>query len=135
MAFFGFLKKRSKTLPSPQEPMLIELRIPRVNEPAITPDRLRKELFDAAAAGDEEKLTCLCQAHEKSIFEQGMIWAKVPPEIQSSPILKRWYGNGLKAIATYCAERLGKPELMNQVRQIDVLPDPENPDETSKPNR
>ena len=27
-------------------------------------------------AGDEEKLCVLCQQHEKSIFEQGMIWSK-----------------------------------------------------------
>jgi len=115
--------------------LLIELRIPRVNEPTITPDRLRKELFDAAAAGDEEKLTCLCQVHEKSIFEQGMIWAKVPPEIQSSPMLKRWYGKGLKAIATYCAERLGKPELMDRVRQIDALPGGDQADEAGEAKR
>ena len=48
MALFGF-RKKSKTPPA-EEPVLIELRIPRVNEPAITPDRLRKELFDSAAA-------------------------------------------------------------------------------------
>jgi hypothetical protein len=130
MAFFGFGKK-SKTPPA-EEPVLIELRIPRVNEPAITPDRLRKELFDAAAAGDEEKLTCLCQAHEKSIFEQGMIWSKLPPEIQSNAKLKQWYGNGLKAIATYCAKRLGKPELMDQVRHIDALPTNNQADEPGK---
>jgi len=133
MALFRF-RKRSKTPPT-EQPLVIELRIPRVNEPAITPDRLRKELFDAAAAGDEEKLTCLCQVHEKSIFEQGMIWAKVPQEIQSSPALKRWYGNGLKAIATYCAERLGKPELMNQVRQIEALPGADQTDEAGEAKR
>ena len=54
--------------------------------------------------------------HEKSIFEQGMIWSKVPPEIRSSPVLLKWYGNGLKAIARFCADRLGKPELMEQVK-------------------
>ncbi len=115
--------------------MLIELRIPRVNEPAITPDRLRKELFDAAAAGDEEKLTCLCQTHEKSIFEQGMIWSKLPPEIQSNAKLKQWYDNGLKAIATYCAKRLGKPELMDKVRHIDALPREDQADEPGKTKR
>jgi hypothetical protein len=133
MAFFGFGKK-SKTLPV-EDPVLIELRIPRVNEPAITPDRLRKELFDAAAAGDEEKLTCLCQAHEKSIFDQGMIWSNLPPEIQSNEKLKQWYGNGLRAIATYCAKRLGKPELMEQLRHIDALPAGDKADEPGKTPR
>jgi hypothetical protein len=127
MGLFGFRKKSQA--PPAEAPLLIELRIPRVNEPMITPDRLRQELFDAAASGDEEKLTCLCQQHEKSIFEQGMIWSKLPPEIEGSPMLARWYGNGLKAIAKFCAERLGKPELMDQVKQIDALSGPEATEE------
>lgn len=124
MGLFGFLK-RAKTLPA-TEPVVIELRIPKVNEPEATPDQLRRQLFDAAATGDEEKLCSLCQLHEKSIFEQGMIWSKVPDEIRSNPMLLKWYGNGLKAIARFCAERLGKPELMNQVKEIEALPEGEN---------
>ena len=120
MGLFGFLK-REKPLPA-SDPVIIELRIPKVNEPDITPDQLRQELFDAAATGDEEKLCGLCQQHEKSIFEQGMIWSKVPLEIRSSPVLLKWYANGLRAIARFCSERLGKPELMNQMREIETLP-------------
>jgi hypothetical protein len=122
MGFFS--RKRAKVEPSPDDPVLIELRIPKVNDPPLTPDALRKQLFDAAATGDEQKLCTLCQTHEKNIFEQGLIWSKVPPEIRSSPTLLRWYGNGLKAIARFCAEKLGKPELMDQVRDIELLPDP-----------
>src|SRR5579872_4418543 len=122
MGFFGFLKKRAKPMPPATEPVVIELRIPKVNEPEMTPDQLRKKLFDAAASGDEDQLCMLCQTHEKSIFEQGMIWSKVPPEIRSSPVLLKWYANGLKAIARFCADRLGKPELMEQVKAFDSLP-------------
>jgi hypothetical protein len=132
MGLFGFLKKRAKPLPA-SDPVVIELRIPKVNEPEMTPDQLRKQLFDAAASGDEEQLCSLCQAHEKSIFEQGMIWSKVPPEIRSSPVLMRWYGNGLKAIARFCADRLGKPELMEQVRTFESLPDSEKKKNGSQP--
>jgi hypothetical protein len=120
MGLFGF-RKREKVEPV-DEPVLIELRIPKVNDPPVTPDYLRRQLFDAAAAGDEQKLCSICQTHEKDIFEQGMIWSKVPPEIRSSPKLLRWYGNGLKAIARFCAEKLGKPELMDQVKDIELLP-------------
>jgi hypothetical protein len=123
MGLFGF-RKRSQIRPA-EDPVLIELRIPKVNEPAVTPDGLRKQLFDAAAVGDEDKLCTLCQMHEKSIFEQGMIWSNVPPEIRASPVLLRWYGNGLKAIARFCAEKLGKPELMDQVRELEALPNQE----------
>jgi hypothetical protein len=126
MGLFG-LRKRSQLLPA-HPPVLIELRIPKVNDPPITPQALRKQLFDAAALGDEDRLCSLCQTHEKSIFEQGMIWSKVPPEITASPALMRWYGSGLKAIARFCAEKLGKPELMDQMRQFEALPGHE-PDE------
>ena len=37
-------------------------------------------------------------------------------------MLLKWYANGLKAIARFCSERLGKPELMNQMREIEALP-------------
>jgi hypothetical protein len=127
MGLFGFLKKRppqrgSAKPPAPGDPVLIELRVPKVNDPPLTPDVLRKQLFDAAASGDNTKLCALCRQHENSIFKQGMIWSKVPPEIRDSPRLLHWYANGLKAIARFCADNLGKPELMNQVRDIEGLP-------------
>ncbi|MGA2441238.1 MAG: hypothetical protein ABSH08_09770 [Tepidisphaeraceae bacterium] len=132
MGLFGF-RKRSQIQPA-EDPVLIELRIPKVNEPAVTPDGLRKQLFDAAAMGDEDKLCSLCQAHEKSIFEQGMIWSNVPAEIRASPVLLRWYANGLKAIARFCAEKLGKPELMDQVRELEALPGHEAVEEPGEAN-
>lgn len=129
MDLFGFLKgkKPPKAVPV-KDPVVIQLRVPKVNDPPVTPEQLRQELFDAAAAGDGEKLCELCQLHEKSIFEQGMIWSRVPDEIRSSPVLLRWYANGLKAIAHFCADRLGKPELMDQVKEIEALPGGEKDD-------
>lgn len=132
MGLFGFLKRPTKPLPA-SEPVVIELRVPKVNDPDITPDHLRRQLFDAAASGDEEKLCSLCQQHEKSIFQQGMIWSNVPPEIRSSPMLLRWYANGLKAIARFCSERLGKPELMNQMGEIEALPAGEDEKDAGRP--
>ena len=123
MGLFGFLKKRPQIKPA-ADPVLIELRIPKVGDALVTPDGLRKQLFDAAASGDNQKLCQLCQQHENSIFQQGMIWSKVPPEIRASPRLLHWYATGLKAIARFCADNLGKPELMNQVRDIESLPTP-----------
>ena len=132
MGLFGFLKKRPHQRgpgkpPASDEPVLIELRVPKVNDPPLTPEVLRKQLFDAAATGDNQKLCHLCRQHENSIFNQGMIWSKVPPEIRASPRLLHWYANGLKAIARFCADNLGKPELMNQVRDIEGLPNPKSP--------
>ena len=128
MGLFGFLK-RAKPTPV-TDPVIIELRIPKVNEPDMTPGELRRQLFDAAAAGDEEKLCTICQEHEKSIFEQGMIWSRIPDEVRSSPMVLRWYCNGLRAIARFCADRLGKPELMDQMKGMDLLPGGEEKNST-----
>jgi len=100
----------------------------RPPEAPVTPESLRIKLFAAAAsaaAGDEEKLTCLCQKHEDSIFEQGLIWTQVPPAIRANPALLRWYGSGLVAIAAFCAQRMGKPELMKKLPQLEVRPAPD----------
>ena len=131
MGLFGFLKQRrpgrTSVKPDPSDAVIIELRVPKVGDPQLTPDTLRKQLFDAAASGDNDKLCQLCRKYENSIFQQGMIWSKVPPEIRASPRLLHWYATGLRAIACFCADNLGKPELMNQVRDIDSLPSPGNP--------
>jgi hypothetical protein len=105
----------------PVVPMVRQINARPPVEP-VTPESLRNKLFAAAASaaqGDDEKLTCLCQEHEKSIFEQGLIWTQVPPAIRANPALLRWYGSGLYAIASYCAHRLGKPELIKKIPQFE----------------
>ncbi len=137
MGLLSLFKRRQKA--PPPFPVMREIvppqqliEPPRPVQPS-PPDaqELRRQLFDAAASGDEQQLTCLCQRHENSIFEQGLIWSNVPSEIRENPTLLRWYGNGLTAIATFCAQRLGKPELMDKVKQMQALPDSKsapNPD-------
>jgi hypothetical protein len=129
MGLLDFLARRDK-------PVRISRRLPpvlpvvrRINtrppEEQLTPEKLRNKLFAAAASaaqGDEDQLTCLCQKHEKSIFQDGLIWTQVPPAIRANPALLRWYGSGLVAIATACAQRLGKPELMKKIPKLDVRP-------------
>jgi hypothetical protein len=125
MGIFSFLN-RSKARPS-KLPVMVRVA-PQPLTTGPSPHDLRQKLFDAAAdaaaSGNEEQLCDLCQRHEKLIFEQGMIWARVPPEIRANPKLAQWYGSGLRSIAKFCAQRLGKPELMNQVRQLDLPADP-----------
>jgi hypothetical protein len=125
MGLLDFLKKekprRSRPRPAPV-PVIILAAPPRVVDVDPTPSDLREKLFAAALAGDEDKLAFLCQCHEKSIYEQGVIWTNVPPPIRANPTLLRWYGTGLKTIATFCAHRLGKPELVKKIKQFDVVP-------------
>jgi hypothetical protein len=123
MGLFGFLsrpKTRRRVLP-------VIVRVsPQTVSALPSPQDLRQKLFDAAASGNEDQLCELCVRHEKLIFDEGMIWARVPPEIRSNPKLAQWYGSGLRSIAKFCANHLGKPELMNQVKKLDL------PGETSK---
>jgi hypothetical protein len=138
MGLLDFLKKEKprKSRPRPQPaPVIIITAPPRVVDVDPAPSDLREKLFAAAVAGDEDKLAFLCQCHEKSIYEQGVIWTNVPPPIRANPTLLRWYGTGLKTIATLCAHRLGKPELVNKIKQFDVTPTVKaNADTTLKPN-
>jgi len=50
--------------------------------------------------------------------------------VRSSPMVLRWYCNGLRAIARFCADRLGKPELMDQMKGMDLLPGGEEKNST-----
>ena len=130
MGILDFLARRDKAVRIPRiqpvQPVVRRINTRPPEEP-VTPESLRSKLFAAAASaaqGDEEKLTCLCQKHGKSIFDQGLIWTQVPPAIRANPVLLRWYGSGLIAIATFCAQRLGKPELMKKIPQLDLCPIP-----------
>lgn len=86
---------------------------------AVSPEKLRQELVQAISSGNDEKLKCLCQTHEKSIFDRGVIWMRLPSRIRANPKLLKWYGNGVGLIARTCAQRLNKPELLERVRQIE----------------
>jgi hypothetical protein len=131
MGLLDFLARRDKPVRMtrrivPVNPVVRQINTRPPEEP-LTPESLRKKLFAAAASaaeGDDDKLTCLCQKHEKSIFEQGLIWKQVPAAIRANPVLLRWYGSGLVAITSYCAQRLGKPELMKKIPQLDPRPLP-----------
>jgi hypothetical protein len=80
-----------------------------------TPESLRKELFAAAASGNETQLAQLCRRHENLIFQKGLIWTQLPPPVLANPALLRWYDSGLTAIAAFGAQSLGKPELLQQI--------------------
>lgn len=110
------LSKSDKISP-PRHPVVGEVTVMRTPR-APTPESLRRQLFAAVASGNKEKLTCLCQIHEKLIFQKRLIWANLPLSIRSNPKVLQWYGTGLAAIASFCARRLGKPELMQDLRQL-----------------
>jgi|HubBroStandDraft_1064217.scaffolds.fasta_scaffold123742_1 hypothetical protein len=137
MGLLDFLSRRDKPVRVSRRLQPVEPIVRRINtrppEEQLTPELLRNKLFAAAASaaqGDDEKLTCLCQKHEKSIFQDGLIWTQVPPAIRANPRLLRWYGNGLVALASACAQRLGKPELIKKIPKLDLRPVPSRATET-----
>jgi hypothetical protein len=112
--------RSSKSL-SPQPPVVGEVTV-ITNPRAPTAGSLRHQLFEAAISGDKQKLICLCQIHEKLIFQRKLIWSKLPLSIRSNPRVLHWYWAGLTAVASFCARRLGKPELMDSLRHTPAPP-------------
>lgn len=87
---------------------------PLPSEPP-SPDQLRRQLFDAVACGDEGRLESLCEEHQDLILAHAAGWLEVPASFRSNPEAYEWYGNGLRAIARFCAERLGRHELLERL--------------------
>ena len=104
-----------------------------VNAPAPTPDSTtatdepapsehRRRLFDAVSAGDEQRLADLCQRHWDLLLRHAPEWmqADVPAPLRNNPEAADWFGQGLRAIARFCAERLERPELMHRLGVVEV---------------
>lgn len=82
------------------------------------PEELRRLIFSAVASGDPERLSSLCRDHEKGILEYAGDWVKVPEELRSNPAAMRWYGEGLRAIAQFCADALNRPDLFQRLEEL-----------------
>jgi hypothetical protein len=85
------------------------------NTPAPTADEVRRLLFDAVAAGDNQRLESLCQEHKDFILTQLAGWLEVPASFRASPETYEWYGNGLRAVAKFCAEKLGHDDVLHRL--------------------
>jgi hypothetical protein len=76
---------------------------------------VRRLLFDAVASGDEARVESLCEEHKDLILNHSAAWLDVPAEFRASPEVYEWYGNGLRAIAKFCADRLGHGKLQKHL--------------------
>jgi hypothetical protein len=131
MDLFGFFH-RSRKLPSKVTPAEARaaaaaeaqpLHLPTLAPPPaelLTPDQVRRLLFEAVASGDENKLEALCREHQDLILHHVPGWRDVPPEIRSRPELYQWYDNGLSAITRYCAEKLRRADDVDHPRPARV---------------
>jgi hypothetical protein len=132
MKFFGLFRKSTDASENePTESSAAEvpenshppLALP---SPTLTPDQLRRLLFDAVASGDERRLESLCQEHKEAILAHGEGWLEVPEAFRASPETYEWYGNGLRAIAEFCAERFGRSERIDHFEHPPAAADRSN---------
>ena len=89
---------------------------------AVTPDEVRRMLFDAVAAGDDGRLEALCREHKEFILTHVAGWLEIPPSFRASPEAYEWYGNGLRAVARFCADKLGHQEVVHQLSATHEVP-------------
>src|SRR5688500_9839910 len=119
MNFFGLFRKSTEQRADEPaavqaEAVLPEALVPApVDAPPPTPDQVRRLLFEAGASGDEAQLEKLCEEHKQLILAHGAAWLEVPESFRASPQAYEWYGNGLRAIAQFCAEKLGRAEVLD----------------------
>ena len=122
MGLFDLFKRtRTTHRPSAQaRPVMRALPLPEPAPAAPPPPpsstELRRMLFDAVATGDEEKLARLCRDHHDFLVEYADTWSIVPDALTANPDAAKWYGDGLHAIARFCADRLDRPELQDRLR-------------------
>jgi hypothetical protein len=120
MNFFDLFRKSTEPRTVEPEAVLPDAVAPEAvlpppaAAPPPTPDQVRRLLFEAVASGDEAQLERLCEEHKQLILAHGAGWLDVPESFRASPQAYEWYGNGLRAIARFCAEKVGRPEVLDQ---------------------
>ena len=107
MRLFSLFRKtrKSQRQPPSAAPALAQPIKPiRVTLP-LPPEEVRRLLFDAVAAGDEQRLQSLCHEHQDVIFREASGWLEVPREFRASRELAKWYDDGIQAIRRFCEEQ------------------------------
>lgn len=79
---------------------------------ASSPEDVRRELFEAAARGDDTLLAELAAEHEATVLEHFAAWQRVPEEVRRDPAGVQAYAQGLIGVAQHFAEARGRPELL-----------------------
>ena len=104
------LLKRSKSKPADIKPVMRELPAPTESEPPApevlpqppSPTEVRQQLFAAIVAGDDHRLSTLCEAHREIIREHAPAWSAVPDGLRANPAAAEWYARGLQLLLRAC---------------------------------
>jgi tetratricopeptide (TPR) repeat protein len=87
-------------------------RPPQQPATPLTPDELRKAVFDAANAGRQSELLSLCRAHRAAILASLPTWQTIPEPMRQDRAAT-WYTNGLMAVVNTFANQLGEPAVLD----------------------
>jgi hypothetical protein len=82
------------------------------------PNDLRRLIFLAAASNDSERLAMMFRDNPDGIVDHAVDWMKVPDALRPNPAAVRWYSDGLRAVAQYCADRLNRPDLFSRLEEL-----------------
>ena len=77
--------------------------------------KLRDMLFSAPSGEDAQGFAKLCRSYQDAIISNFPSWQIVPVVTRENPILLQEYVNGLIRVATFFAEELGHPGLLNHL--------------------
>lgn len=80
--------------------------------PSIDDDTLRRQLFEAAATGNDKELARLARAYEHQVLDAFATWKKIPQDVRDDMGQVTRYAHGLTVVARYFAEELSQPDLI-----------------------
>jgi len=120
---FGHSRARSR-VPTPVSLSLKTrgLMAKPVVAPVVTarpaPQDLRRLIFAAVASNDAERLAKMFQEDSDGVVEHAADWMKVPDALRPNPAAVRWYSEGLRTVAEYCAQRINRPDLFRCLEEL-----------------
>jgi hypothetical protein len=97
-------------------------QLPAAGSARPTPRDLRRLIFAAVASNDPERLAIIFRDNPADAVERAVDWMKVPDELRPNPEAVRWYSEGLRAVAQYCADRLNRPDLFQRLEELGLAP-------------
>jgi len=107
----------------PRPALIAVPRTPLTRAEGLSTESLRRQLFTAAAAaarGDDHKLLLLFHRHGRVIFGRTEIWTQVPPAFRDNPLVLAWYRQGLRLLGKYYADKLGRPQPVQKIKEAET---------------
>ena len=105
MPLFGLKKRPKAPAELIENPVVRELPTPTDEAESVEvlgSEQLLQLLFDAISAGDDERLSTLCEAHRGTISEHVDTWRIIPDALRANPAAAEWYVQGVERLTRHC---------------------------------